>query len=79
MYKDNFYLSIAQLLVHCPIAGNLWELALSFLSLHWVIPNSVRHQLFAWEVFWGEAGSSIKFFEPFPMISFGCCVGKEIE
>jgi len=41
------------LLLYCQISRNLWQLALSRLGLHWVMPNFVRHKLLVWEDFFG--------------------------
>ena len=43
--------SVAHLLLHCPIASDLWGLVFSMFGVDWVMPRDVMELLFCWPQF----------------------------
>lgn len=43
--------SVDHLLMHCPVAGELWNFLFSLFQIEWVMPSTVRELFLAWSLF----------------------------
>ena len=59
MCKKDF-VSTNNLLLHCPFARILWNIAFRCLGISWVAFDSIRNNLFTWEDFLGRKVNKTK-------------------
>jgi len=48
--------SVSHLLLHCPIASDLWAFLFCLNEISWLSPNSVDLMLESWDSFGGAGG-----------------------
>lgn len=43
--------SVNHLMLHCPVATELWSLVFGLLNIYWVMPRSLKEMFLSWSLY----------------------------
>ena len=69
--------SVAHLLLHCPIASELWSFIFSIFGVQWVMPSEIMDLMACWCNGLGRS-RNIEIWRAAPHCVFWCIWGREI-